>query len=83
MKDDGSLQNQKQPILKNRFVAYAAAVFCTLMWGTAFPFIKLGYSSFEIAESDIGSKLLFAGLVSVTIIAFALVIAIVIMISKQ
>lgn len=62
MKDDGSLQNQKQSILKNRFVAYAAAVFCTLMWGTAFPFIKLGYSSFEIAESDIGSKLLFAGL---------------------
>lgn len=38
------------------------AVFCTLLWGTAFPFIKLGYISFAIEEADIGSKLLFAGL---------------------
>lgn len=28
------------------------------MWGTAFPFIKVGYSAFEIEESDIGSKLI-------------------------
>lgn len=51
-----------QNLFQNRIFAYFAAVFCTLLWGTAFPFIKLGYSSFEIAESDIGSKLLFAGL---------------------
>lgn len=51
-----------QNLFQNRIFAYFAAVFCTLLWGTAFPFIKLGYSSFEIAESDIGAKLLFAGL---------------------
>lgn len=28
------------------------------MWGTAFPFIKVGYSAFKIEESDIGSKLI-------------------------
>ena len=49
-------------LFQNRIFACFAAVFCTLLWGTAFPFIKLGYSSFEIVESDIGSKLLFAGL---------------------
>ena len=43
-------------------MACVLAVFCTLLWGTAFPFIKLGYQSFQIAESDIGAKLLFAGL---------------------
>lgn len=48
--------------LKNRIIACALAVFCTLLWGTAFPFIKLGYQSFQISESDIGAKLLFAGL---------------------
>lgn len=51
----------ERPILKNNKIAVAAAVFCTLLWGTAFPFIKLGYSSFGILENDIGSKLLFAG----------------------
>lgn len=35
---------------------------CTLLWGTAFPFIKLGYTSFKIEEGDIGAKLIFAGL---------------------
>lgn len=48
-------------ILKNNKSAVAVAIFCTLLWGTAFPFIKLGYSAFEIAENDLGSKLLFAG----------------------
>ncbi len=49
-------------ILKNSAFACVAAVFCAALWGTAFPFIKLGYSVFGIAESDIGSKLLFAGI---------------------
>ena len=48
-------------LLQNKIFACAAAVFCTLLWGTAFPFIKLGYEAFEIADSDMGTKLLFAG----------------------
>ncbi len=52
----------KKPFLKNAGAAYITAIFCTLLWGTAFPFIKLGYSAFSISENDIGSKLLFAGL---------------------
>ena len=46
----------------NKTAACAAAVFCTLIWGTAFPFIKLGYSAFSVESGDIGSMLLFAGL---------------------
>lgn len=51
-----------KPFLKNKFAAYGVALLCTLLWGTAFPFIKLGYSVFEIDGNDIGAKLLFAGL---------------------
>lgn len=47
--------------LKSRWTAYIVAVLATMLWGTAFPFIKLGYQSFQIEESDIPSKLLFAG----------------------
>ena len=46
----------------NKITACAAAVFCTLIWGTAFPFIKLGYSAFSVESGNIGSMLLFAGL---------------------
>lgn len=53
---------KKATLLDNRIIACVLAVFCTLLWGTAFPFIKLGYSSFSIAENDLGAKLLFAGL---------------------
>lgn len=47
--------------IKNYKVAAALAIFCTLLWGTAFPFIKVGYAQFSIEGNDIGSKLLFAG----------------------
>ena len=49
-------------LLQNKKIAYLTAIFCTLLWGTAFPFIKVGYSAFKIEESDIGSKLSFAGM---------------------
>jgi drug/metabolite transporter (DMT)-like permease len=48
-------------LFQNRIFAYVAAVICTLLWGTAFPLIKLGYAEFEVANDDIGTKLVFAG----------------------
>ena len=39
----------------------AVAVFCTLLWGSAFPCIKIGYELFGIIPNDIPSKLIFAG----------------------
>ena len=46
-------------LLQNKKIAYLTAIFCTLLWGTAFPFIKVGYSAFEIEESDIVLNLIF------------------------
>ena len=51
----------KNRILTNTFFVAAVAVICTLLWGTAFPAIKIGYELFEIPGGDIPSKLIFAG----------------------
>lgn len=48
-------------LLKNRKVAYLIAILCTLLWGTAFPVIKMGYNLMSMPENDIASKLVFAG----------------------
>lgn len=65
-------------IVKNKYTAYAGAVLCTMLWGTAFPLIKLGYEKFDIADGDVGSKLLFAGerflLAGLICLAFAAVV---------
>lgn len=64
-------------ILKTRFGAVAGALLCTLLWGTAFPVIKLSYSRINIQSSDVGSQILFAGqrffLAGVMVFAFCLI----------
>ncbi len=52
----------KTTVLQNRPAAYGLAIGCTLLWGTAFPFIKRGYAALAIADGDVGAMLLFAGL---------------------
>ena len=37
------------------------AVVCNVLWGSAFPFIKLGYRLFAIDSADTASILCFAG----------------------
>lgn len=49
-------------LLKKKTIACAAAVLCTMLWGTAFPLIKLGYRAFGVQEGNLGASLLFAGL---------------------
>lgn len=44
-----------------RKVVFAVASLCCLLWGSAYPAIKNGYALFNIAASDIPSKLVFAG----------------------
>lgn len=47
--------------LTHPLVVAAIAVFCTLLWGTAFPCIKIGYELFRMDSADVPSKLVFAG----------------------
>ena len=52
----------KDHILKRPGIVVAAAVFCCLLWGSAFPCIKLGYQLFEIPAGDTAAQILFAGI---------------------
>lgn len=52
-------KNQHQ--LQSPIIVTALAVFCCLLWGSAFPCIKLGYQIFEIPSGDTASQILFAG----------------------
>lgn len=42
-------------------VAVGMAIFCNVVWGTAFPFIKMGYRLFAIDSADTASIMCFAG----------------------
>ena len=44
----------------NRYICVITAVLCTLLWGTAYPLIKLAYADMNI--TSVSDKLLFAGL---------------------
>lgn len=51
----------KQPFAQRAPVVWTGAIFCTALWGAAFPAIKTGYSLFRIAADDAASQIQFAG----------------------
>lgn len=48
--------------LQKPIYAGTLACFCCLLWGSAFPVIKIGYEQLKIASDDYMSQILFAGL---------------------
>lgn len=48
--------------LKNKIIVCLLAIVCCLLWGSAFPSIKIGYQLFGIASQDSMSQILFAGI---------------------
>lgn len=52
----------KKETLQRNWVVALLALVCCLLWGSAFPCVKIGYSLFSIASDDTASQILFAGL---------------------
>lgn len=52
----------KRSIFSNKATAIALAVLVSILWGTLFPTIKIGYKAFGIDSTQVASILLFAGL---------------------
>ena len=50
-----------QKLFSIKWIVFATAVLCTLLWGSAFPGIKTGYRMFRIASQDTADQLMFAG----------------------
>ena len=55
-------KTNKKSIFTLWWVILIVAVFCRLLWGSAFPSIKIGYKLFNIASGDNFSQMLFAGM---------------------
>lgn len=52
---------EKRSLLTRPLVAAALACLCNLLWGSAIPFINLGYRFFAIPAGETSSIILFAG----------------------
>lgn len=53
---------QQKNMLQKPLVLLLLATMCCLLWSSAFPFIKIGYSLLNINSSDTASQILFAGI---------------------
>ena len=63
MKQDNIIViEQDNSIFKRPVWVAAFALTAAVVWGLAYPLIKLGFSEFHITPSMTGSKMLFAGL---------------------
>ena len=59
------MENQKTRLdtfFENPAAAVAMAILCNMLWGAAFPFIKMGYRLYAIDSADTASILCFAGI---------------------
>ena len=54
--------NKNKSLLEKPTIVVIVAVLCCLLWGSAFPCIKLGYQLFDIPSGDSSSQILFAGI---------------------
>lgn len=54
------MNNSNNKLLTNTFIVAIAAMFCCALWGSATPFIKLGYQLIR-TENNVPSTILFAG----------------------
>lgn len=65
MKNGIQAQPQLAPpddkLLTRPWVVFALALTTCVLWGSAFPSIKIGYNLFQVAADDTAGKLLFAG----------------------
>ena len=49
-------------LFTRRPIVIAAAILCTLLWGSAYPSIKTGYILWEIQANDIPAQMVFSGM---------------------
>ena len=54
--------NRKAAFFQKTAVIFLLCIVCCLLWGSAFPFVKIGYSILKIDTVDTASILLFAGI---------------------
>ena len=68
----------KESTMRKTWVVCLLAMICCLLWGSAFPCIKVGYKLFQVDSTDTAAQILFAGcrftLAGVLVILFGAVL---------
>lgn len=54
-------QSEREQWMQKTVVVWLGAMLCCALWGSAFPFVKIGYQLFHIASEDTAAQILFAG----------------------
>lgn len=54
-------ESRNVELLKNGWIVGGLAIFCNLLWGSAFPGIKVGYALLHVESSNTAAQILFAG----------------------
>ncbi|MGJ9458113.1 DMT family transporter [Oceanobacillus sp. CF4.6] len=49
-------------VFENKWSVIGIAIFCSLLWGSAFPVLKISYEELQMAPDDTIAKVVFAGL---------------------
>lgn len=49
-------------LLQKKWIVVVIAIFCAILWGSAFPVLKVGYTELQMAAGDTISKIVFAGM---------------------
>ena len=62
MKREKNNSMEKNNFLQKNVVVWFGAMVCCLLWGSAFPCIKIGYQMFHIASDEVETQILFAGM---------------------
>lgn len=53
--------SEREQWMQKTVVVWLGAMLCCALWGSAFPFVKIGYQLFDIVSEDTASQILFAG----------------------
>ncbi|WP_085991065.1 DMT family transporter [Oceanobacillus senegalensis] len=65
-------------MFQNKWSVIGIAVFCSILWGSAFPVLKVSYEEFQMAPDDVIAKIVFAGmrflLAGIIVLVFLLLI---------
>lgn len=59
---DMTSQKSSTRFLTNKYWVIGIAVFCSILWGSAFPVLKFSYEELGMAEDDLAAKIVFAGM---------------------
>ncbi len=54
-------EQKSQEFMTKTWVVWVGALICCLLWGSAFPCIKIGYVQMQIASGDSATQILYAG----------------------